>query len=294
MKKTLICMLALLCAGIAFGQNAKEKVAIYTEDKSGRNYAEFAGEFLTNSIVKRDIYAAYERTADFLNMLSKEQGYQRSGTVLDSDIAKLGAQLGVDLVCAVKIGLIDNQPFISARLIDVETGNLQATAKPHMFQFGNLTGFETSCENVTKSMFGERESKETASIVSTVSATTVSTALVVSTASENTDEYIKMEEYGFMVTKKDLGPAMTFRSANELCAALELGGFSNWRLPTKAELAILYKERATIGNFETRSNPWYWSSTSDKGKDHWVQNFSNGVQNDGDNEDTYRYRCVRK
>lgn len=155
MRKLILVFSILLCILASYAQTTKQKVAIYTDDKSGKNYADFAGEFLTNAIVKRGVYDAYERTADFLNLLSQEQGYQRSGAVNESQIAKLGVQLGVQLVCAVKIGLMDNQLFISAKLIDVETGGIKGTARPAMFTIGDFDGFEKVCEKITASMFGE-------------------------------------------------------------------------------------------------------------------------------------------
>jgi hypothetical protein len=85
MKRTIVIMLALLTACIAFGQN-KKTVAIYTTDETGKNYVEFAGVYLTDIIVKRGVYKAVERTSDFLSLLSKEQGYQRSGAVSDEHI----------------------------------------------------------------------------------------------------------------------------------------------------------------------------------------------------------------
>jgi hypothetical protein len=156
MKKVMILMLAIMSASAVLGQ--KPKVAIYTDDKSGKNYADFAGEFLTNAIVKRGTYEAYERTADFLNLINKEQGYQRSGAVSESQIAKLGEQLGVEMVCAVKIGMMDDKAFISAKLIDVETSGIKGTARPVMFSVGDYNGFEKACEAITASMFGERGS----------------------------------------------------------------------------------------------------------------------------------------
>jgi hypothetical protein len=158
MKQILILMLALMTSSAVFGQESKKKVAIYTDDKSGKNYVEFAGEFLTNAIVKRGDYEAYERTNVFLQLISKEQGYQRSGAVSEDRIAKLGKQLGVQLVCAVRIGVTDGQYFISAKLINVETASIEGSSRPQWFSAGDFTGFEKACENITASLFGERVS----------------------------------------------------------------------------------------------------------------------------------------
>jgi hypothetical protein len=154
MKKIMILLLAVMSAGVVFGQ--KQKVAIYTEDKSGKNYVEFAGEFLTNAIIKRGAYTVIECTAQFLKVLGKEQGFQRSGAVSESQIDKLGEQLGVQLVCAVKIDVMEGQYFISAELIDVETAGIKGTAKPKRFSADNLDEFEKACEKVVASLFGER------------------------------------------------------------------------------------------------------------------------------------------
>jgi hypothetical protein len=157
MKRILIILLfALLSGTIVFGQEGKKKVAIYTDDKSGKNYVEFAGEFLTNAIVKRGVYEAYERTDAFLQLINKEQEYQRSGTVSEDQIAKLGKQLGVQLVCAVRIGVADEQYFISAKLINVETAGIEGSSRPQWFSAGDFLGFEKACENITTSMFGDR------------------------------------------------------------------------------------------------------------------------------------------
>jgi hypothetical protein len=117
---------------------------------------EFVGDFLTNAIVKRGQYIAVERTAQFLVELNKEQNFQRTGAVDDNQISRLGKNMGVQLVCVVKIGKGGEQLFISARLVDVETAALKAAARPVRFDADNWDEIEKSCEAITASMFGER------------------------------------------------------------------------------------------------------------------------------------------
>jgi len=74
------------------------------------------------------------------------------------------------------------------------------------------------------------------------------------------DNYVVLVDYGFMVMKKDMGKS-TWTGACTMCEQLRLGGFSDWRLPTQGELAILYNERLEIGGFEMSNNTRYWSST---------------------------------
>lgn len=64
---------------------------------------------------------------------------------------------------------------------------------------------------------------------------------------------------GIGVQKQDLGYGDWY-TASEMCEASRVGGFSDWRLPTIAELAILYTHRTEIGGFKSEI---YWSSTYD-------------------------------
>ena len=52
--------------------------------------------------------------------------------------------------------------------------------------------------------------------------------------------------------------------------------FSDWRIPTKRELNLMYEQRATVGNFES---DYYWSSLKFSFSFVWVQNLFNGNQN---------------
>ena len=155
MKKVLLFVFAVIFAGTIFGQTTeKQKVAVYITDQSQLNIGSFAGHFLVNAIVKRGTYTAIERTADFLNELSKEQSYQRSGAVDDGQISKLGKYFGVHLVCVVTVDKMSDRYFMVARLVDVETTTVTNSARPQ--KFDDVEDVETICESVTASLFGER------------------------------------------------------------------------------------------------------------------------------------------
>jgi len=71
------------------------------------------------------------------------------------------------------------------------------------------------------------------------------------------ENYTVLADYGLMVMKKDIGKS-TKSGGDDMCKQIRLGGFSDWRLPTQGELAILYNERNKTGGF---TNTRYWSST---------------------------------
>jgi hypothetical protein len=111
--------------------------------------------------------------------------------------------------------------------------------------------------------------------------------------------YVMLQASGLMVQATDItGNSPGYLSTvNSLCDNSTLAGYTDWRLPTQNELAILYNNRIVIGGFTTSGTiTYYWSSTVyNNSSGHWVQDFSSGAQNvsyDGSNGN-YRGRCVR-
>ena len=78
-----------------------------------------------------------------------------------------------------------------------------------------------------------------------------------------------------------------FEEAKKVCENLGDG----WRLPTKDELNVLYKNKDKIGGFAGIS---YWSSTEVDNFYAWIQDFGDGFQ-DGNGKVTYslNVRAVR-
>jgi hypothetical protein len=103
-------------------------------------------------------------------------------------------------------------------------------------------------------------------------------------------QYVVLEASGLMVQKWDLGRVMWI-TASDMCYNSTLEGYTDWRLPTIDELAILYNERATIGGFYS---DYYWSSTASSNGYHWQKNFSSGGHGGYNDNNDSRCRCVRK
>ena len=84
---------------------------------------------------------------------------------------------------------------------------------------------------------------------------------------------------------KDLGK-MDWEEAMK--TAKSLG--DEWRLPTKDELNLLFKNKAQIGGF---SNSNYWSSNEENSKNAWRQSFASGDQKAGTKGFSLNVRAVR-
>ena len=79
----------------------------------------------------------------------------------------------------------------------------------------------------------------------------------------------------------------------QLCDDLTVGGYSDWFLPSKDELNLMYTNLkvAGVGGF---AGTKYWSSSEGDAVTAWYQLFYNGFQgNDYAKYSTYRVRAVR-
>lgn len=96
-------------------------------------------------------------------------------------------------------------------------------------------------------------------------------------------------------TPGDAKLTYTFNQAQKYAEQLNAHGHKDWRVPTKGELSVLFKNRAVIGGFnETGLYPAgsYWSSSQDDDV-ALLQRFSDGDQTSGMIHSPASLRCVR-
>jgi len=78
--------------------------------------------------------------------------------------------------------------------------------------------------------------------------------------------------HGLIAAEKDLGN-FSFESAAKKKSKFSAGGFTDWRIPTKDELARIYGLKKELGLIPKGT---YWSSTPDKSKSYWAMNMIDG------------------
>jgi len=84
----------------------------------------------------------------------------------------------------------------------------------------------------------------------------------------------------------------TTGAAADICANLSLGGYSDWFLPSKGELYLMYENLKVsgVGGFADYGR---WSSSEFDGNGAWVQYFFNGAQLYDNKNYMYQVRAVR-
>ena len=156
MKKLLIILLSAISLTVYAQQ---KKVAVYVTGDDPING--IMGDHLVDAIAHSGKYIAVERTASFLAELGKEQNYQRTGSVDDSEISRLGIQFGVSYVCVATPFDLFGGKYISARMIDVERAEVIATSSA-MGAITNSTQFLSVLNNLTKGLLQSFEQSKMA------------------------------------------------------------------------------------------------------------------------------------
>ena len=64
-------------------------------------------------------------------------------------------------------------------------------------------------------------------------------------------------------------------TAAKIADAYALNGYTDWYLPSKDELNLLYQQKTVVGGFATL---YYWSSSESNSILAWGQGFTNGTQ----------------
>jgi hypothetical protein len=114
--------------------------------------------------------------------------------------------------------------------------------------------------------------------------------------------HIGKDGRGLIVALEDQGKT-EWEKAKQLCASHRDGGFSDWYLPSKDELRILYGKKAQVDAALRAAGGkriwahFYWSSTEGYANTAWGFNFSDGTSCDyclgGDKGATNYVRAVR-
>lgn len=159
LKLLLTSTLCFVAYSFIMAQDAPPKVAVYVTGDVDDGIKKVIGSKLVSGITHSSNYTAVERTGDFLGELMKEQDYQLSGAVTDSQIARIGQQFGVQYVVVADISEVFESMFISARMIDVQTAQITNSTDANQV-VTDMAGLTTIAEKIVSDIMWVKKFSE--------------------------------------------------------------------------------------------------------------------------------------
>jgi len=115
-------------------------------------------------LVQLKEYSVIERAA--MEEILKEQGFQQSGCVTDECVVEVGQLLGAQQMVGGSIGHISNVYTITARVIDVQSGEIiNVTTYDHEGDIGSL--LKTGMRRVALDLFSKQEVASVSAVLNT-------------------------------------------------------------------------------------------------------------------------------
>lgn len=121
-RLSFLLLMVLACTALASEAMAAKKVAVYAEGDISKETKSIICSSVLARLSGDKNYEAYERNSSFINALNKEQDYQTSGEVPESEIRGVAQRMGVDYVIVVVTTIVsDEHCFMTAKMIDLKT-----------------------------------------------------------------------------------------------------------------------------------------------------------------------------
>jgi len=146
-------MFAVIMIAVSAMAQDLPKIAVYVTGDVSDNEKKALGTQMLASLVNIGRYKGIERSNSFLAEIEKEQTKQRSGDIDDNQISALGRQFGVKFVCIADITPAFGEFQVSARIVDVETAQVEFIGASSG-TLKSMTDLEKMSEQVVKNMFG--------------------------------------------------------------------------------------------------------------------------------------------
>ena len=96
---------------------------------------------------------------------------------------------------------------------------------------------------------------------------------------------------GFNNTATIVSAGISKHPAAQFCKGLSINGYTDWYLPAKDELNLIYTNKGSLDAFVANS---YWSSTQNSSSLCWYQDFRDGNQVMGSTSNPFYVRGVRR
>lgn len=272
----LIAMTMIVSLFNLLGQNDEKIIYLVEPDVKHEKgtLIELYRETFMSKLEEYALVGGYQKAArgSDLNTIFRELSIQQSGVMNENSVVQIGNLTGADFIVTSTIIVTQGYGMIRANLYNAESGIL-VTAKSKSYTETTPSDFDIAATEVVKKLFGVSDDNVENNEVVTVGRTSKQipgTNIRVAAA----------DEIGFY----------TWEDAEKQC---QLKG-PGWRLPSLAELKLMYSYRDKFdGFYGYNGNRKYWSSERGK-RDADYFDFNNGEIDEDDPKDADKcVRCVK-
>ena len=153
MKRVFLLCCMVLTALVTMAQTKKVAILEVVDRENKLTYSQklVLRSNMARAIANTEGYEAYDRSD--VDVIMSEQDFQRTGMVSDVEIRKLGEMTGVSLILVTEgVLLDDNKIFVTAKILNVETGRVDMTDNITMGLESNA--MQKGCNTLAAKLFG--------------------------------------------------------------------------------------------------------------------------------------------
>lgn len=270
MKKLIFVLLMLLVAtSVTFAQKS---IAVSTFDITGGAVSSEEAEAITELFISELVATGKVNVVDRANFdkIIKEMKFQSSDWSNSEKTAALGNAVNANMVVRGQIIKLGSKMYLSSTIIDVKTANVLSSAREQFNSLDDIFGLLTNF--ATKTVEG--------------------LSLKIGDIGPGGGIVFYIEGKKAYEVSKILGEA-NWETAKTIAKNFRGGGYSDWYLPTKDELNLVYRNLRKTGIISGNSYHWSSSQYNSDSDIAWGQRFSDGDQYTDLKDYTGSVRAIR-
>ena len=268
MKK--LCVFVLMLFVVASAGFAQKSIAVSTFDITGGAVSSEEAEAITELFISELVATGKVNVVDRANFdkVIEEMKFQSSDWSNSEKTIALGNAVNANMVVRGQIIKLGSKMYLSSTIIDLKTANVLSSAREQFNSLDDIFGLLTNF--ATKTVEG--------------------LLLKIGDIGPGGGIVFYIEGKKAYEVSEILGEA-NWETAKTIAKNFRGGGYSDWYLPTKDQLNLVYQNLRKTGKIS--GNSWHWSSSEYSVSYAWNQRFSDGYQDGNYKDSTYSVRAIR-
>ena len=268
MKK--LCVFVLMLLVVATTMFAQKSIAVSTFDITGGAVSSEEAEAITELFISELVATGKVNVVDRANFdkVIEEMKFQSSDWSNSEKTIALGNAVNANMVVRGQIIKLGSKMYLSSTIIDLKTANVLSSAREQFNSLDDIFGLLT---NFTKK-------------------TVEGLSLKIGDIGPGGGIVFYIEGKKAYEVSEILGEA-NWETAKTIAKNFRGGGYSDWYLPIKDQLNLVYQNLRKTGKIS--GNSWHWSSSEFDDTDACCQYFGDGDQDYNLKYTTYSVRAIR-